>query len=134
MSSNLKFLISAKKNDNEEFQDYLVGGVAANQTEFPHSISLRYRGLHMCGGSLISENRILTAAHCLADFVPGAGRNVQDLTVVTGSDVLTPGEGTTYNVTAVHPHENYSSKANEFDIGIIDVSSKFVLTVQNVKN
>lgn len=107
--------------------DYLVGGTSANQTEFPHAISLRYKGSHMCGGSLISKNRILTAGHCVVDFKPGGTRKVQDLTVVTGSDVLTPGEGTTYQVTAVHPHEKFSMSAMAYDVGIVEVRCYYSL-------
>ena len=48
----------------------IVGGTTAKKHEFPHYALLGYRingniGF-LCGGSLISENYILTAAHCRA--------------------------------------------------------------------
>lgn len=43
----------------------VVGGVDAREGQFPHQISLRRNGSHTCGGSIISRNYVLTAAHCV---------------------------------------------------------------------
>lgn len=42
----------------------IVGGTEAKPHSWPWQISLQYRGRHLCGGSLIGPNHILTAAHC----------------------------------------------------------------------
>ena len=43
----------------------VVNGQDASPHSWPWQISLRVRGRHICGGSLIRPNWILTAAHCV---------------------------------------------------------------------
>ena len=38
--------------------------------EFPWQISLRNLGSHICGGSIINENQVITAAHCVEGASP----------------------------------------------------------------
>ena len=48
----------------------IVGGSIANQGEIPWQVALMRRGrtLPICGGTLINNRWIITAAHCLQDF------------------------------------------------------------------
>lgn len=50
------------------FVPRIVGGTLATHGEFPGSVSLQTRqGFHFCGGTLIDESHVLTAAHCVTD-------------------------------------------------------------------
>lgn len=42
----------------------IVGGRATTVERFPWQLSLRSKGSHRCGASIITVNRALTAAHC----------------------------------------------------------------------
>ena len=52
--------------------DKVIGGVETNSIEHPWqmSLQLRYAG-HFCGAVLISEDTLLTAAHCVSSSRPG---------------------------------------------------------------
>lgn len=43
----------------------VVNGQDASPHSWPWQISLRVRGRHICGGSLIRDDWIVTAAHCV---------------------------------------------------------------------
>ncbi|XP_072620093.1 serine protease 38 isoform X2 [Vulpes vulpes] len=45
-------------------QGKIVGGVDVLERKWPWQVSVHYRGFHVCGGSIISEYWILSAAHC----------------------------------------------------------------------
>ena len=52
----------------DEADDRIVGGSNTPITAVPWQVSLQYsNGFHFCGGSIIDEEWILTAAHCFAN-------------------------------------------------------------------
>lgn len=56
------------KNGNQD-QERIVGGQQASPNEWPWVAVLFNNGRQFCGGSLIDHNHILTAAHCVAQYV-----------------------------------------------------------------
>ena len=49
-------------------KEKIIGGIEAEEGDFPYQVSLRLlRGNHFCGGSIISNQWILTAAHCFKE-------------------------------------------------------------------
>jgi trypsin len=49
----------------------IVGGIPARPNEFPWQISMRtWSNFHYCGGSIINEQWVLTAAHCVEGDIP----------------------------------------------------------------
>nr|XP_033342116.1 chymotrypsin-2-like [Megalopta genalis] len=60
----------------------IVGGHNATPGKFPYEACILKRSYFICGGSIISENLILTAAHCIY------GESVSDIEVVVGTYTL----------------------------------------------
>ncbi|AUG81575.1 hypothetical protein CFP65_6963 [Kitasatospora sp. MMS16-BH015] len=60
----------------------LQGAADADITQYPDQVSIRYRGSHVCGGSLIDPRHVLAPASCLDVMAATA------LTVRTGSGLL----------------------------------------------
>jgi hypothetical protein len=58
-------------------EESIVGGTSASAGEFPFIASLQVSGRHICGGTLINSNTIVTAAHCSTQAVIGSVSNLR---------------------------------------------------------
>jgi len=99
--------------------DKLVNGIPTNIELYPYAISIRTNNRHMCGGSIISPQHIITAAHCVHPLLndPSLRRS---LTIVSGTSTLSSG-GSVHKVAALYHHEQYNPRGFGYDIGIIKV-------------
>lgn len=60
----------SKKTSNYPSNNHhsrIVGGSTADEDDYPWMVSLQQTWGHFCGGSLISSQWVLTAAHCVVD-------------------------------------------------------------------
>ncbi|XP_046635315.1 trypsin-1-like [Daphnia pulicaria] len=101
----------------------IVGGTQASPNEFPYQISLRRLGSHICGASIYKSGWIITAAHCTD------GTSVGSLSIVAGEHSLSVDSGNeqTRNIAAKHEHVSYSSRTQENDICLLELSSPLSL-------
>ncbi|XP_019752170.1 serine protease 57-like isoform X1 [Hippocampus comes] len=97
----------------------IVGGGDAPPHSRPYMASLQFRGQHFCGGSLIREDFVLTAAHC---------RIARAMTVVLGIDSLEGNETTKQVFTTIRniPHPSYDGHQN--DIMLLQLNGSATLT------
>ncbi|XP_054737942.1 transmembrane protease serine 9-like [Anastrepha obliqua] len=95
----------------------IVGGKATTIEEHPYQVSLSTKlGGHFCGGSLISENIVVTAAHCLQSF------KASSIRIRAGSTNNKKG-GELVKVAAVKYHPNYNASTIENDVGILKLAT-----------
>jgi len=107
------------KGDDDEYYDKIVGGVESIKGDWPWSCSLRQSGRHICGGSLINGQWIVTAAHCVSSLTASSYRWVcghhSRLNVETWAREFTP--------IRVVRHPNYDSRTIKNDIAIFQISN-----------
>ncbi|KAJ8675719.1 hypothetical protein QAD02_011505 [Eretmocerus hayati] len=84
-----------------------VGGSKALITTYPFMASIRYAGELICGGSIISPNVILTAAHCVPEDYS------LDLFYVKVGDSDINFRGSWHQVAKVLKHEKYQELNKE---------------------
>lgn len=46
----------------------IIGGTLAKLGQWPWQVTLHFMGSHVCGGTLISSDFVLTAAHCFPKY------------------------------------------------------------------
>ena len=97
----------------------IVGGETARAKDWPWAVALTYQTqagtqFQYCGGSLIDEDWVLTAAHCEVEVTD---------TVLLGRHDLTTSAGETQAIEFVLTHLNYNDTANNNDIALIKLVS-----------
>ncbi|XP_072456658.1 serine protease 33-like [Notamacropus eugenii] len=76
-------LFLGEKASSKSLEPRIVGGWAAKRAQWPWQVSIQEQGQHVCGGSLISHQWVLTAAHCMP-----SSKKPQDLQIQLGDKFL----------------------------------------------
>ncbi|MGX2993944.1 S1 family peptidase [Streptomyces sp. JNUCC 64] len=99
------------------------GGQNATTGSHPYAMQLRGPGgEHVCGGTLVTPTKVLTAAHCVNDVDAALG-----FTVVGGRTKLAATDGTVRAVTAVRLHPRYDGFL-EYDAAVLTLSARMPYT------
>ncbi|XP_057363298.1 ovochymase-2 isoform X2 [Manis pentadactyla] len=101
----------------------IVGGSQVEKGSYPWQLSLKRREKHICGGTIISPQWVITAAHCVANRNPASVLNVtageHDLSrTEPGEQVLTT------DTIIIHPYFS-TKKPMDYDIALLKMAGTF---------
>ncbi|XP_012285477.1 trypsin-7 [Orussus abietinus] len=97
----------------------IIASLQYNESFFGHDV------LHFCGGSIISENWIVTTAQCATEL------EKEELQVRVGSKYYYEG-GQIHLVADILVHPNYSEAHNDFDVGLLRLASNITFDNQTL--
>ncbi|XP_045466866.1 trypsin-2-like [Harmonia axyridis] len=109
----------------------ILGGNKVDIRNYPYVVSVQmlFRGqrMHICGGTLIAPNTILTAAHCF--------RSTGNFVVKAGSNSLKDSRGCVVPINKVIYHPQYKALSQDYDIAIAQLRKPVKLSkmIQPVK-
>nr|AAL15154.1 serine protease [Creontiades dilutus] len=103
----------------------IVGGTYYKANEYPFIVGIATVGARgyapFCGGSIITANHVITAAHCTDDIIKARTRTA----VLLGSHDRSRPSSTavTINVERINQHEKYNANTIANDISILTLAS-----------
>uniref|UniRef100_A0A452RBI9 trypsin n=1 Tax=Ursus americanus TaxID=9643 RepID=A0A452RBI9_URSAM len=112
--------------------DKIVGGYTCKENSVPYQVSLN-SGYHFCGGSLINDQWVVSAAHCYkSKGFPRACLPNSRIQVRLGEYNIDVTEGNEQfiNSAKVIRHPSYNSWTLDYDIMLIKLSSPAVLNTR----
>jgi len=108
------------KYDSYRADGRIVGGRQAKKGEFPWQVQVQKYGSHWCGGTLLDDQWVLSAAHCFEDT------RMSIYQFVLGQHNKFTNEGTeqTFSASKIIRHKNYVNGGVKYDIVLIKLNGR----------
>jgi secreted trypsin-like serine protease len=97
----------------------IVGGSRASIADHPYTVFLTTAdGFQFCGGTLVDDNKVITAAHC------AAGKELGDIMVVAGREDKESGAGMTSAVRAIWVNPQFTDVRSGADVSVLTLAER----------
>ncbi|XP_010964907.1 granzyme M [Camelus dromedarius] len=117
LSQLLLLVLGALWAGGNTFETHIIGGREAAPNSHPYMVSLQKAGTHRCGGVLVHQKWVLTAAHCLTN-------RIEQLRLVLGLHVLGD-PSLTYRIRKVVKHPEYKEAPSlQNDLALLKLDGK----------
>ncbi|XP_069764109.1 transmembrane protease serine 6 isoform X2 [Narcine bancroftii] len=105
----------------------IVGGTDSMEGEWPWQVSLQIQGHHICGGILLNERWVLSAAHCF----PSSHMPPKFWTIYLGKFKLsTVGSNElSFKVLRILPHPYFDEDTYDYDIALLELDQPVPITL-----
>ncbi|EDW00776.1 trypsin 3A1 [Drosophila grimshawi] len=100
----------------------IVGGQLTDIRDFPYQASIQLHGQHICGGAIIGDYFILTAAHCFTEpwVVPDYSVRVGATEHASGGELL--------SLRQIIRHGAYNSQTHDNDLALLLLNARLNYT------
>ncbi|KAI4585981.1 hypothetical protein MJG53_020606, partial [Ovis ammon polii x Ovis aries] len=95
----------------------IIGGIKAEEGDWPWQVSLQWSSSHRCGGALISNTWILSAAHCFRSY-----SDPRQWIATFGTSTTSPQQRVA--VRSILIHDNYNPETHENDIALVQLDKE----------
>ncbi|CAG2119277.1 unnamed protein product, partial [Medioppia subpectinata] len=115
----------------------IVGGVEAADHEFPWQVSFQIwlsrknRFEHFCGGAVISERWILTAAHCFDKF--RTEETWKGIIMKVGTNLMYDPKAFNHTIAKVIVHEQWDTVEQANDIALVRLKLKLTFLTKGLQ-
>ena len=125
-ADNSKTMIKQMDRVHKVHQPRVIGGHLVPRGERTFQVSLLSHGNHFCGGSIVADNWVLTAAHCVE------GTDITQ--ILSGTQNLREG-GQRHEIAQIikHPKWNYNNLGAGNDLALIRIKDTFDYDLERVK-
>lgn len=112
-------------NSVPEFGNRILNGMRADDYQFPYQVSLQKNYQHHCGGSIISEVKVLTAGHCVANE-DGISSPTVLYRILAGTNNLNNTElKNYYSVKKFSIHPKFDQRRVQYDYAVVFIKGQF---------